>query len=125
MLLLVFAATSNYNNVFHSVEAQTSEKKDEKLYVLLFEQNNIGNIDNSTKMISSIVGTNLIKIEEEHLEELSLAPSQQLEEQVSGLITNGTNGLPCNVLLTTQDGENVGIDCISSEKHIIWHIYPN
>jgi hypothetical protein len=123
--LLVFTATSNYNNLLHSVDAHNSENTDEKLYVLLFEQNKIGNIDNSTKIVSAIVGTNLIKIEEELLEELSLAPSQQLEEQVSGLITNGTNGLPCNVSLTTQDGENVGIDCVSSEKHIIWHIYPN
>jgi len=76
-------------------------------------------------MVSAIVGTNLIKIEEELLEEMSLAPSQQLEEQVSDIIRNGTNGLSCNASLTTQDGENVGIDCVTSDKHVIWHIYPN
>ena len=63
----------------------------------------------------------LIKIEE-LFEELSLAPSQQLEELVNRLISNGTNGLPCNISLTIQDKENVGIACVSSTKHIIWHI---
>ena len=99
----------------------------EKLYVLLFEQNKIGNIDNSTKIVSTIVGNNLIKIEQELLEELSLAPSpsQELEEQISEIIDNGSIGLSCNASLTAEDGENVRIDCILSRNHIIWHIYPN
>jgi hypothetical protein len=47
---------------------------------LIFGQRIVGNIDNSTKIVSSILGNNLIKIEEEFLEEISLASSQQLEE---------------------------------------------
>lgn len=52
----------------------------EKDYILIFRQKTGGNIDNSTKIVSSIVGHNLFKIEE-FLEEISLASSQQLEEQ--------------------------------------------
>jgi hypothetical protein len=112
---------SDNTDLLQQVGAQNSE---EKLFVLLFEQNKVGNIDNSTKIVSAIVGHNLIKIEEELMEELSLAPYQELEEQVSEIISNGTSGSPCNVSLVTQDGENVAIDCISSGNHVIWHVYP-
>jgi len=123
--LSLFNVMSNTITVLQHVNAQDLEENTgEKLYVLLFEQNKIGNIDNSTKIVSAIVGNNLIKIEEELLEEISLAPSKQLEEQMSEIINNGTSGLSCNASLATEDGENVGIDCISSGKHIIWHIYP-
>jgi hypothetical protein len=54
---------------------------EEKTYVLIFGQRTVGNIDNSTKIVSSIVGNNTIRIQEEFLEEISLAPSQELEEQ--------------------------------------------
>ena len=47
-----------------------------KTYILIFGQRTIGNVDNSTKIVSSILGHNIIKIEEEFLEEISLAPSQ-------------------------------------------------
>ena len=123
--LFLFSASSNESMVLQHVNAQIPEEKDEKLYVLLFQQNKISNIDNSTEMVSAIVGNNLVKIEEELLEELSLAPSQQLEEQVSEIINNGTHGLSCNASITMQDGENIGIDCVSNDKHIIWHIFPN
>jgi predicted peroxiredoxin len=122
--LSLFIVMSNTITVLQRVNGQDLENTDEKLYVLLFEQNKIGNIDNSTKIVSAIVGNNLIKIEEELLEEISLAPSQQLKEQMSEIIKNGTSGLSCNASLATEDGDNVGIDCISSGKHIIWHIYP-
>ena len=36
--------------------------------------------------MSSIVGHNIVKIAEEFVEEIHLAPSQQLEEQVEGII---------------------------------------
>jgi hypothetical protein len=53
---------------------------------LIFGQRTVGNIDNSTKIVSSIVGNNLVKIEEEFLEDISLAPSQQLEEEINKLM---------------------------------------
>jgi hypothetical protein len=95
-----------------------------KTYILIFGQRVVGNIDNSTKIVSSIVGNNLVKIEEEFLEEISLAPSQQLEAQINKVVNDGINGLPCGVPLTTQQGQNVLVDCISSGNEVIWYIYP-
>ena len=95
-----------------------------KTYILIFGQRTIGNVDNSTKIVSSIIGHNLIKIEEEFLEELSLAPSQHLENQVEKVINDGINGKQCEVNLTTQQDQNVLVDCISSGNTIIWYIYP-
>jgi predicted peroxiredoxin len=66
----------------------------------------------------------LLKIEEELLEEISMAPSQQLEEQINKIINDGINGSSCGVSLTTQQGENVSVDCISSGNKVIWYIYP-
>ena len=64
-----------------------------KTYILIFGQRTIGNVDNSTKIVSSIVGHNSIKIEEEFLEEISLTSSQQLEEQIEKIVNDGINGV--------------------------------
>jgi hypothetical protein len=114
------------NNVttLSSSNSTTNSNSAEKSYILIFEQRNIGNIDNSTKIVSSIVGHNIAKIAEEFVEEISLAPSQQLEEQIEGVINNGTDGLPCDASLTTQQGENVSVECVSSKNIIIWYIHP-
>ena len=109
-VLLLSNSTSNSNS-------------EEKSYILIFEQRNIGNIDNSTKIVSSIVGHNIVKIAEEFVEEISLFPHPQLEEQIEGIIYNGTNGIPCNTSLTTQEGESVSVECISSENIVIWYIH--
>ena len=101
----------------------SNSNSEEKSYILIFEQRNIGNIDYSTKIVSSIVGHNIVKIAEEFVEEISLAPSQQLEQQVEEIIYNGTNGLPCNTSLTTQEGKSVSVECISSENVVIWYIH--
>jgi uncharacterized protein (UPF0333 family) len=103
----------------------TTGAAEEKTYILVFGQRTVGNIDNSTKIVSSIVGNNTLKIQEEFLEEISLAPSQQLEEQINTIVNDGINGSPCGeVSLTTQQGENVSVDCISSENAVIWYIHP-
>jgi hypothetical protein len=92
---------------------------------LVFGQRTVGNIDNSTKIVSSIVGNNSAKIQEEFLEEISLAPSQELEEQINKIVNDGINGSPCSgVQLTTQQGENISVDCISLGNRVIWYIYP-
>ena len=90
---------------------------------MIFGQRIVGNID-TTKIVSSIVGNNLIKIEEEFLEEISLASSQQLEEQINKILNDGLNGSSCGIPLTTQQVENVTVDCISSGNKVIWYIYP-
>ena len=114
------------NNVSSSQLQNATENTvaEKKTYVLVFGQRIVGNVDNSTKIVSSIVGENLVKIEEELLEEISLAPSQGLEEQINKLINDGINGSSCGVSLTTQQGENVSVDCISSGNKVIWYIYP-
>ena len=121
--------SSNINaqdNVTSSPSSNSTSNSisEEKSYILIFEQRIIGNIDNSTKIVSSIVGHNIAKIVEEFVEEISLAPSQQLEEQVEGVINNGTNSLPCDASLTTQQGEKVSVKCISSQNVVIWYIHP-
>jgi len=119
---------ANAQNNTSSLETLNSNKNlntDIKTYILVFGQRTVGNIDNSTKIVSSIIGHNLIKIEEELLEEISLAPSQQLEKQVEKVINDGRNGKQCGVNLTTQEDQKIIIDCISSGNTLIWYIYPS
>src|SRR5215211_7314380 len=67
---------ANAQNNISSLEAQNSNEnlniEEKKTYTLIFGQRTVGNVDNSTKIVSSIVSQNLIKIEE-FLEEISLA----------------------------------------------------
>jgi hypothetical protein len=115
-------------NLTSSLQSQNATSNttgtEEKTYILVFGQRTVGNIDNSTKIVSSIIGNNSLKIEEEFLEEISLAPSHQLEDQVNKIVNDGINGSPCSgVPLTTQQGENVSVDCITSGNKVIWYIY--
>ena len=116
---------ANAQNNTSSLDTLNSNENIEKKYILIFGQRTVGNIDNSTKIVSSIVGQNLIKIEEEFLEEISLAPSQQLEDQVEKVINDGRNGKQCGVNLTTQDGQKIIVDCFSSGNTLIWYVYPS
>jgi hypothetical protein len=102
----------------------TTSTEGNKNYILIFGHRIIGNIDNSTKIVSSIIGHNSVKLEEEFLEEISLAPSQQLEEQIEKIVNDGINGVQCDSSLTTQQGQNVKVNCISSGNNIIWYIHP-
>lgn len=102
----------------------TSSAEANKNYILVFGQRIVGNVDNSTKIVSSIVGHNSQKIQEEFLEEISLAPSPQLEEQIEKIVNDGISGAQCDASLTTQEGETVNVDCISSGNNVIWYIYP-
>ena len=116
---------ANAQNNTSSLDTLNSNENIKKNYILIFGQRTVGNIDNSTKIVSSIVGQNLIKIKEEFLEEISLAPSQQLEDQVEKVINDGRNGKQCGVNLTTQDGQKIIVDCLSSGNTLIWYVYPS
>ena len=112
-------------NAQNSEESPTSTGPDgNKNYILIFGQRTIGNVDNSTKIVSSIVGHNSEKIKEEFLEEISLVPSQQLKEQIEKIVNDGMNGAQCDASLTTQQGETVKVNCILSGNNVIWYIYP-
>ena len=108
------AQNSSYLSTLDILNTNENLNTEYKTYILIFGQRTIGNVDNSTKIVSSIVGHNLIKIEEEFLEEISLAPSQQLEVQVEKVINDGRNRMQCGVNITTQQDQNVVVDCISS-----------
>jgi hypothetical protein len=126
-VVIITPIVNAQNNVSSSQLQNTTENTGagaEKSYILIFGQRIIGNIDNSTKIVSSIVGKNLIKIEEEFLEEISLAPSQQLEDQINKIVNDGINGSSCGVSIITEQGENVSVDCISSGNKVIWYIHP-
>src|ERR687898_2882829 len=71
---IVNAQNNTSSSQLQNATENTGAEK--KSYVLIFGQRIVGNIDNSTKIVSSIVDNNLIKIEEEFLVEISLAPSQ-------------------------------------------------
>ena len=69
-------AQQNLTSFSQSQNTTSNAAAEEKTYILVFGQRTVGNIDNSTKIVSSIVGNNSVKIQEEFLEEISLAPSQ-------------------------------------------------
>ena len=121
---IVFQQQVNAQNVEENLTSTTTSSEGNKNYILIFGHRIVGNIDNSTKIVSSIVGHNSVKIEEEFLEEISLAPSQQLEEQIEKIVNDGINGVQCDSSLTIQQGENVRVNCISSGNTIIWYIHP-
>ena len=119
------ADAQNNTSSVETLNSNENLNSEIKTYILVFGQRTVGNVDNSTKIVSSIVGQNLIKIEEELLEEISLAPSQQLEEQVEKVINDGREGKECGINLTTQDGQKIVVDCLSSGNTLIWYIYPS
>jgi uncharacterized protein (UPF0333 family) len=112
---------ANAQNIDNATSTTTEENKN---YLLIFGHRIIGNVDNSTKIVSSIIGHSSVKIQEEFLEEISLAPSQQLEEQIEKIVNDGINGGKYDTSLTTQQGETVKVSCISSGNNVIWYIYP-
>ena len=112
---------ANAQNIENTTSTTTEENKN---YLLIFGHRIIGNVDNSTKIVSSIIGHSSVKIQEEFLEEISLAPSQQLEEQIEKIVNDGITGGKCDTSLTTQQGETVKVSCISSGNNVIWYIYP-
>ena len=133
MCLLLFLLTTqiiihqanaqNKTSALDTVNHNENINTEKNTYILIFGQRTVGNVDNSTKIVSSIVGQNLIKIEEEFLEEISLAPSQQLEDQVEKVINDGKTGKKCGVNLTTQEGQKIVVDCLSSDNILIWYIH--
>ena len=116
------ADAQNNTSSIEKVKSNENLNSEIQTYILVFGQRTVGNVDNSTKIVSSLVGQNLIKIEEEFLEEISLTPSQQLEEQVQKVINDGREGKQCGINLTTQEGQKIVVDCISSGNTLIWYI---
>ena len=132
LLLSVAVLTQNINLQQSSAQSNASSMQlknfpgnatDKKTYILIFGQRIIGNIDNSTKIVSSIVGNNLTKIKEEFLEEVSLSPSPPLKLQIEKIVDDGING-SCESTLTISEERIVSVVCISSGNEIIWYMSP-
>jgi hypothetical protein len=125
VMLFSFSKVNAQNSTINLQFQKSNITNGEKSYILIFGQRTIGNIDNSTKIVSSIVGHSIVKINEEFLEEISLAPTQQLENKVNKIIQDGLGGSSCGGdSLITQEGQKVSVDCISSKDAIIWYIHP-
>ena len=122
-IIIYQANAQNKTSALDTVNNNENTNTEKNTYILIFGQRTVGNVDNSTKIVSSIVGQNLIKIEEEFLEEISLAPSQQLEDQVEKVINDGKSGKKCGVNLRTQEGQKIVVDCLSSDNILIWYIH--
>jgi len=125
---VLLGSLTNVNAQIGTINSQfqnsSNTNSGEKSYILIFGQRTIGNIDNSTKIVSSILGHNIVKIKEEFLEEISLAPTQQLENQVDKIIKDGLGGSSCGDSLITQENVKVSVDCISSKNAFLWYIHP-
>ena len=62
VILNSFSNVNAQNSTNYSQFQNSNINSGEKSYILIFGQRTIGNIDNSTKMVSSIVGHNIVKI---------------------------------------------------------------
>ena len=98
-------------------------------YVLIFNYRTIGNIDNETKIVSSIVGTNPDKIREEFVEEISLQPSVKLKQEIDSIINETSKahaqnkfGTVCDTTIMTETGTIINIQCIVSQDKLLWFI---
>ncbi len=98
-------------------------------YVLIFNYRTIGNIDNETKIVSSIVGTNPDKIREEFVEEISFQPSIKLKQEIDSIINQTSKahaqnkfGIVCDTTIMTETGIIINVQCIVSQDKVLWFI---
>jgi hypothetical protein len=144
ILILSFAASSltASSNIIHIGYANAQNVSDTGLnannsntfgtqltYILIFNYRTIGNIDNETKIVSSIVGTNLDKIREEFVEEISLQPSIKLKQEIDSVINETEKahaenkfGTICDTTIMTETGTIINVLCIVSQNKLLWFI---
>ena len=95
-------------------------------YVLIFNYRTIGNIDNETKIVSSIVGANPDKIREEFVEVISLQPSVKLKQEIDSIINETSKahaqnkfGTVCDTTIMTETGMIINVQCIVSKDKLL------
>lgn len=89
------------------------------VYIVIFGNKTIGNIDNQTNFVSSIVGNSLDRIREEFVKSLSLIPSEQLKKEINQVVDAGISGAGCKNLVHTDDRK---VDCIKSGDKVFWFV---
>ena len=63
------------------------------LYIVIFGNKTIGNIDNQTNFVSSVVGNSLDRIREEFVKSISMIPSEQLKKkEINQVVDAGISG---------------------------------
>ncbi len=89
------------------------------VYIVIFGNKTIGNIDNQTNFVSAIVGNSLDRIREEFVKSLSLIPSEQLKKEINQVVDAGISGAGCKNLVHTDDRK---VDCIKSGDKVFWFV---
>ncbi len=89
------------------------------VYIVIFGNKTIGNIDNQTNFVSSIVGNSLDRIREEFVKSLSMIPSEQLKKEINQVVDAGISGAGCKNLVHTDDRK---VDCIKSGDKVFWFV---
>ncbi len=89
------------------------------VYIVIFGNKTIGNIDNQTNFVSSIVGSSLDRIREEFVKSLSITPSEQLKKEINQVVDAGISGADCKNVAHTDDRK---IDCIKSGGKVLWYV---
>jgi len=122
VLLAVFQIGTNYSSgqTNNSTLSQIPKPSDGNMtYIVIFGNKTIGNIDNQTSFVSSVVGRNLDKIQEEFIKTLSMTPSEELKKEVSKVIDAGVSGASCKNI---ANPDNRKVDCIKSRDKIFWYV---
>lgn len=122
VLLAAFQICTNYSSgqANNSTVSQVPKPSDGNMtYIVIFGNKSIGNIDNQTDFVSSVVGRNLDKIQDEFLKNLSPNPSQELKKDVSKLIDAGVSGVTCKNIASP---DNRKVDCVKSKDSIFWYV---
>lgn len=127
----VVLGASIINNIHGQNDTQVgvpvnTANEEQLKYIVVFEDKIINIVDNETNTVTAKVGTNLEKIREAFVEELSLGnvPSDELKEQVDSVIDSRVSGESCNIVLTTKAG-NKTVECLNSNSTIIWLVRPS
>lgn len=88
-------------------------------YIIVFGNKTIVNIDNQTSFVSSVVGNNLEKIQEEFVKTLNISPSEQLRNETSEIIRAGISGSNCKDI---AQNDNRKVDCVKSGDKIFYFV---
>ena len=89
------------------------------LYIVIFGNKTIGNIDNQTNFVSSVVGNSLDRIREEFVKSISMIPSEQLKKEINQVVDAGISGAGCKNIVHTVDSK---VDCIKSGDKVFWFV---
>jgi hypothetical protein len=113
------SSSSSAQTINSTQESNQTGLQGNLVYIVIFGNKTIGNIDNQTNFVSSIVGNSLDRIREEFVKSLSLIPSEQLKKEINQVVDAGISGAGCKNLVHTDDRK---VDCIKSGDKVFWFV---